>query len=129
MKSTRDYLESVRAAAHTPIQVHFDTTINGRDNFGEGLERCVHAVQLAGAMVGHDDTRTPMLHRQCRVLCGDDTLQQHREVGDGRQPLDIAPLKAVVHVLAHKLSQPRLALALFHAWRNRKHVSPDDALA
>jgi hypothetical protein len=48
-------LEDVGAAADASVEVDRDASLGGRDDLLEGADGGRHVVELAGAVVGHDD--------------------------------------------------------------------------
>jgi hypothetical protein len=71
----------------------------------EGADGGRDVVQLAGAVVGHDDAGRAVLHGEPRVFCSDHSLHQDRQRGDGLQPLHILPAQGAIDLPGDVRSQ------------------------
>lgn len=97
------HLERVRTSAHTSVQEHLRAASHGRHHLWQRVQRRVHAVELSGPVVRHDDACNTVLDSQGGVLASHDALEKHRQAGDAFEPLHIRPLQAGIHVLADEL--------------------------
>ena len=125
-------LEDVGAAADAAVEEHGELPARRLDDLLQRADGRRDVVQLPRAVVGHDDPRRAVLHRQPRckcqsqlawinfclkcaemtdereptVFCGDHSLDEDRQRGDGLQPLDVLPAQGAVDLAGHIGSQP-----------------------
>ena len=72
-------LEHVGAAADAAVQVHRDAPLRGLHDLLERADGGRHVVQLARAVVGHDDPRRAVRHRKprCDAMQCNDIILAH----------------------------------------------------
>ena len=72
----RERLEDVGAAADTSVEEHRETSLGGHDHLLEGADGGRHVVELAGAVVGHDDARRAGVYGQPSCVSTEMTIYQ-----------------------------------------------------
>ena len=119
--SQRQRLERVGATAHAAVEQHLGAAVDRSYDFLERVERTGHAVELATAVIRHDDCSSAVLARKPRVLGGEDPLDDDRQAVAG-EPLEVAPAESRVEAPAEDVARDGEVL------RNLE-VNPDVALS
>src|SRR6266478_4394451 len=84
-------LEYVGAATDAPVHINFTTSGGRLDDFWERFDAGDRRIKLPSSVIGDDDTFDTMLYRQCRILGGENSLEQERERCDATQPRQHIP--------------------------------------
>ena len=87
----RHRFEHVLPTANAAVHVHLNLMAHGINNSGQRLDGGRCAVELAAAMVGHDDGVGAGVDRQLRVFSVLDTLQDELASPAVSNPLDVRP--------------------------------------
>src|SRR5687768_14878452 len=64
----RERLDDIAAAAHAAVDEDRDAPFDGRDNVGQSVDRRRRTVELAAAMVRHDEPVNAVIDRRLRLL-------------------------------------------------------------
>jgi len=81
----------VCAPSDPAVHQHLDPIADGVRHLREGVEGGDGAVELPAAVVGDHDGVAAMLGREDRIVCGEDSLRDHRQLRVLVEPLEVAP--------------------------------------
>lgn len=74
-----------------------NTACRGRHTFRQRVERRADPVELASAVVRHDDAGGAVAHGEMRVFACEDAFDPDRQGGDGAEPREVgAPVEGCV---------------------------------
>src|SRR5262249_2427598 len=84
-------LDDVRSAPHAPVHEDWHVVTDGVGNRWQQVDRRWHGIELASAVVGHDDRIDPLLRRQPGIFWMGDAFERDPEPRDPAEPLDMRP--------------------------------------
>ena len=88
LRAHADRLENIAASADAAVDQHRGLAVHRSHHFGERAQRGIARVELAPAVIRHDDAGAAVIERSSRIVARDDALRD-----DGAGPRRLDPLQ------------------------------------
>ena len=98
----------MRPAANAPVDEDFRAPRGRIDDLRKRLGPAHGAVELAPAVIRHDDRRDAVLEREQRVFSGENPLHHQRQRRDRPDPVQRIPRETGIPERVHIVGEPRL---------------------
>src|SRR5579871_1880316 len=82
----RQGLEDIGSATNATIDVDFAATRNGLNYFGQRIDACDDAIELATAVVGDNNSRSSIGESKVCIFCGENAFEQDGKRGERAEP-------------------------------------------